>query len=223
MPFDPNQLLNSTVNLMAIKGQGVKTTSLPPATAEPITPAPMTPAAEASQGESAVMGPFDPTFYQNAFSRLGLLQIANVCDLGCGEGRFTSVMAERRQRREVYMGVDISHGRIKVAKDNFPGWNFIYGDFFSPQVRQQYERYEAFLLLNVLETLDNDLEFLVTVPSGKPMLFNCPLAPAEGLKRHFEDMGAIRERYSNYLSIKSIGRANLKNGDRHFMVVGTKW
>ncbi|MDR2366744.1 MAG: class I SAM-dependent methyltransferase [Deltaproteobacteria bacterium] len=205
MTFDPNQLLNNPANLLSLKGQ---LTPRPPveAPAEP-TPPP----------------PYDKAMYENAYGRLGLLRIANVADLGCGVGNFTGVMVGRNQRPEVYLGVDISHNNIKTAKAAYPGWNFIYGDFFDPGVRQHYERFEAYLLLNVMDVLGDELAFLDTVPSEKPVLFSMPRFAKEGSARYFPDPMELRDRYSNHLSIKSVGRFGSALGEDYSMVVGTRW
>jgi trans-aconitate methyltransferase len=161
--------------------------------------------------------------YENAYGRLGLLSIANVADLGCGVGNFTDVMVRKNQRFEVYIGVDMSHNNIKTCKATYPGWSFVYGDFHDPSVRQLYERYEAYLLLNVMDVLDDELAFLDTVPSQKPILFSMPRFPKEGSARYFDDPMTLRERYSNHLSIRSIGRCADSLGDNYSMVVGVRW
>ena len=131
-------------------------------------------------------------------------------------------MVKRNQRPEVYIGVDISHNRIKAAKAAYPGWAFVYGDFTNPQVREKYERYEAYLLLNVLDVIEDDLGFLETVPKGKPVLFSCPRDGREGSVRFFPDASSLRDRYSSLLNIKSIGRYR-SPGTVYSMVLGVKW
>ncbi|MDR3135548.1 MAG: class I SAM-dependent methyltransferase [Deltaproteobacteria bacterium] len=205
MTFDPNQLLNNPANLLSLKGQ------LAVRTAEEAKAAPVPPP------------PYDKAMYENAYGRLGLLQIANVADLGCGVGNFTGVMVARNQKPELYLGIDLSHNNIKVAKAAYPGWSFIYGDFTDPNVRQQYERYEAYLLLNVMDVLEDELAFLDTVPSEKPVLFSMPRFPKEGSARHFENPMDLRDRYSSHLSIKSVGRFNSRPGESYSMVVGVRW
>ncbi|MDR1165041.1 MAG: methyltransferase domain-containing protein [Deltaproteobacteria bacterium] len=203
MGFNPNQLLNNPASLLSIRSQAIAAQSQEPAA--PVPPP-----------------PYDKGLYRDAYSRLGLLRIDNVADLGCGVGNFTGVMTEKKQRPEVYLGVDSSHANVKVAKAAYPGWNFIYGDFNSPQVRQEYERYDAYLLLGVLDVIEDDLGFLESAPSGKPILFSAPRAPKEGSLRHFPDMYAIRERYSGLLSVKTVGRFRSAEAD-YSMVVGVRW
>ncbi|MDR2611464.1 MAG: class I SAM-dependent methyltransferase [Deltaproteobacteria bacterium] len=202
MAFNPNQLLNNPASLLAFRGQAA---ARPPEPQAPVPPP-----------------PYDKALYRDAYSRLGLLSIANVADLGCGCGNFTGVMADKNQRREVYLGVDMSHDNIRIARAAYPGWNFIYGDFNDPAVRREYERYEAYLLLNVLDVIEDDLGFLDTVPQGKPVLFSMPRAGREGSVRHFGDTFSLRERYSSQLNIRSVGR--FKAGDDVLsMVVGVRW
>ncbi|MDR2300962.1 MAG: class I SAM-dependent methyltransferase [Deltaproteobacteria bacterium] len=205
MTFDPNQLLNNPANLLSLKGQ-LAPRAMEEPSAEPVPPP-----------------PYDRAMYENAYGRLGLLHIANVVDLGCGVGNFTGVMVSRRQKPELYLGVDLSHNNIKVAKAAYPGWSFIYGDFNDPAVRQQYERYEAYLLLNMMDVMDDDLAFLDTVPSEKPVLFSMPRFPKEGSLRYFDDPALLRDRYSNYLAIKSVGRFSDAQGQTYSMVVAVRW
>jgi SAM-dependent methyltransferase len=210
MTFNPNQLLNNPVNLINLKGAGV------------IPPTPKEKPPEPPKKEPLPAPEYDKGLYKDAFSRLGLLSIANVADLGCGAGNFTGVMVERRQKPEVYIGVDMSHKQITTAKAAYPGWNFIYGDFTNPQIIEKYERYEAYLLLNVLDVIEEDLGFLEIVPPGKPILFSVPREEREGSIRFFPDPVSLRDRYSSLLNIKSIGR--FKGQDTVYsMILGVRW
>jgi SAM-dependent methyltransferase len=165
---------------------------------------------------------YDPGLYKDSFNRLGLLHIENVCDLGCGTGNFTGVMVKMRQRTEVYVGVDNSHAQISVAKAAYPGWNFIYGDFMNPQIREKYERFDAFLLLNVLDVIEDDLAALEILPSDKPVVFSMPRTPKADSIRYFDDQMALKQRYGNILNIRSVGR--YRNSEAVYsMVVGVRW
>ncbi|MDR2405585.1 MAG: class I SAM-dependent methyltransferase [Deltaproteobacteria bacterium] len=204
MAFNPNQLLNNPSALMALRGaKGQKK----------------------EEGESVqkiAPPPFNQGLYKDAFSRLGLLHIANVADLGCGAGNFTSVMVEKNQRPEVYIGVDQSHTQIQIAKQAYPGWHFVYGDFNAAYVRQEYERFEAYLLLNVLDTIEDDLGFLEGITSGKYLVFSYPKAEREGSLRFFPDNYSMRDRYSALLNIRTIGTFRGDN-EEYGMVAAVKW
>jgi trans-aconitate methyltransferase len=213
MAFNPNQLLTNPASLLSVKGL------VPPGGAPAPIPAAPPPVVEAAPVPPP---PFDPTLYENAFSRLGMLNIANVADLGCGPGNFTSVMAKRNQRKEVYIGVDISHGHIKTARAAYPDWTFIYGDFRNREVIERYERFDAYLLLNVMDVLEDDLAFLDLLPPKKLLLFDMPRFAKPGSLRYHEDASSLRDRYSAHLSIRSVGRLRLGN-DAYHMVVGERW
>jgi SAM-dependent methyltransferase len=184
---------------------------------------PKSPKADEQVKKEPIPAPvYAPGLYQDAFSRLGLLNIANICDLGCGAGNFTGIMAKNRQRPEVYLGVDNSHAQISVARAAYPGWNFIYGDFLNPQIWEQYERYEAFLLINVLDTLEDDLGLLSILPSEKPVLFSMPRSEKEGSVRFIDNQVDLKQRYGNLLNIRSVGRFRTPE-TVYSMVVGVRW
>jgi trans-aconitate methyltransferase len=215
MTFNPNQLLNNSVNLINLRGAGNQI---------PVPPTAPKPAAPPPEASKEILPPpeFERGLYRDAYSRLGLLSIANVADLGCGYGNFTSVMVERNQKPEVYIGVDISHNRIKTARASYPGWNFVYGDFMAREVREKYERYEAYLLLNVVDILEDDLGILDSLPSGKPLIFSMPRTEKEGSLRFFTDQSSLRDHYSAILNIKSIGR--FKSSEAVYsMILAHRW
>jgi trans-aconitate methyltransferase len=176
----------------------------------------------AAQAEPVPPKAYDAGLYRDAFSRLGLMRLANVCDLGCGAGNFTGVMVSRNQKPEVYLGVDHSHAQISAARASYPGWNFIYGDFTQPKVREMYERYDAFLLLNVLDSIEDDLGLLSILPSGKPVLFSMPREPREESARFFASQGELKERYGNLLSFRSVGVYRAKDM-AYSMAAAERW
>jgi hypothetical protein len=61
------------------------------------------------------------------------------------------------------------------------------------------------------------------VPSGKPILFSLPRFAKEGSLRYYPDALGMRDRYSNHLSIKSVGRFADSEGQAYSMVVGVRW
>ena len=202
MSFNPNQLLN---NPLAMMTPGL----VKPRAEENLAPVPPP--------------PFDPTMYQNAFSRLGMLSIENVADLGCGAGNFVSVMTARNQRPEVYLGIDNSHSQISIAKAAYPGWKFIYGDFTQERVKAEYERYGAFLMLNLIDTLDDDLAFLASMPEGKPLVFSVPRFERADSKLFLPDNPDVHERYSSILNIRSIGIFRNAEREAWSMVLAARW
>ena len=208
MSFNPNHLLNNPASilnrpgLMAGLDNGREDT--------PAEPPP----------------PFDPGLYNNAYGRLGLLGIDNVADLGCGAGNFVSVMITKGMRPEMYVGVDSNHRSVSTAKAAYPGWKFIYGDMRDPRIQAEYERYGAFLMLNLIDALEDDLGFLAGLPSGKPLVFS--LARSERPEACFflPESNDIRDRYSSILNIKGVGRYYPPGTDERlgwFVVMASRW
>ena len=167
--------------------------------------------------------PFEPEMYVNAYGRLGLLSIDNVADLGCGAGNFVSVMTARGQRPEMYVGIDSSHAQISIAKAAYPGWKFIYGDFNDERIRAEYERYGAFLLLNIIDTMEDDIGFFLNMPEDKPLVFSMPRFEKEGSLRWMPESRDVAERYSSILNIKSVGRFRNKSGEAWSLVLASRW
>ncbi|MDR2726286.1 MAG: class I SAM-dependent methyltransferase [Candidatus Adiutrix sp.] len=206
MSFDPHHLLNTPESLLSHPGlmAGLDNGR----EAAPAEPPP----------------PFDPGLYLNAYGRLGLLGIDNVADLGCGAGNFVSIMTSKRMRPEMYVGVDNNHQRVSTAKAAYPGWKFIYGDMRDSRIRADYERYGAFLMLNLIDTLEDDLDFLAGLPPEKPLLFS--IVGQESPEAHFflPDSNTVRDRYSSIIQIKSVGRyIDPKTNDIRFIVLGSRW
>lgn len=202
MSFNPNQLLNrpdALFNPALSRGQTGEA-------AAPVTP-PL----------------FDPGLYIDAFSRLGMMSIENVVDLGCGAGNFVSIMTARNQKPEMYLGIDNNHGQISIAKAAYPGWKFIYGDFTQERIKAEYERFGAFLMLNLVDTMPDDAAFLRSMPVGKPLLFSLPKHEREGSLFHCSEGRDIHDRYSTFLNIHSIGRYRGKAGEAWSMVIASRW
>lgn len=202
MSFNPNQLLNNPMAMLNRAVVGLET-------GEPKAPVPPP--------------PFDAEMYANAYGRLGMMSIENVVDLGCGAGNFVSIMASRNQRPEMYLGVDNNHQQISIAKAAYPGWKFLYGDFNNERVRMEYERYGAYLMLNLIDTLEDDISFLQSMPEGKPLLFSIPKFEKEGATVWLPEGRDIHDRYSSFLQIRSIGRYRNNQGEAWSMVIATKW
>ena len=206
MSFDPHHLLNTPESLLSHPGlvAGLDNGR----EGAPVEPPP----------------PFDPGLYLNAYGRLGLLGINNVADLGCGAGNFVSIMTTKGMRPEMYVGVDNNHQRISTAKAAYPGWKFIYGDMRDSRIRTDYERYGAFLMLNLVDTLEDDLDFLASLPPEKPLLLSVAGTERPEARFFLTDSNAVRDRYSSILQIKSVGRyINFDTNDLWFIVLASRW
>ncbi|MEW5721562.1 MAG: class I SAM-dependent methyltransferase [Thermodesulfobacteriota bacterium] len=165
----------------------------------------------------------DEGFYLNAYNRLGLLGINNVADLGCGVGPFVRIMTWKNQKPGVYWGVDASLDNIETARRLYPGWRFSYGDFLTDKVKMEFVKFDAFLILKVLEYLDEDLGLLQSLPSGRPVVFSAPSFEAPGHRRWFSGEADLKERYSPILNLELMGRYVDPKGKAWFMNTARRW
>lgn len=165
----------------------------------------------------------DEGLYRSAFTRLGLVGIKNVADIGCGAGNFVKVMVKMKQRPEVYMGMDKHKPFIDTARRNFPDWKFILGDFFSEQIRKELDNYGGFLILEMLDFFEKDQELLADIPSGKPVVFSVRNFESPQALRWFEDRRAVLKRYSPFLEIKQLGMYKKSSGEAWFMGTSFRW
>lgn len=75
----------------------------------------------------------DPTpLWADSFSRsiFRHRRTGRVIDIGCGDGRFTTLLAELGIRRKEYLGVDVSPGQIAFAQKLRPGHTFEVGSIY---------------------------------------------------------------------------------------------
>ena len=207
MSFNPHQLLQNPATLLSHPGLAAGRDRARECEEAPAPPP-----------------PFDRGLYLDAYSRLGMLGIDNVADLGCGAGSFVAVMTAKGMKPEMYVGVDRNHQRVKQARAAYPGWKFIYGDMRDDRIRAEYERYGAFLMLNLIDTLEDDLDFLAGLPENKPLVFSLPKTALEGSRRLLTESNDIRDRYSPVLRIGNVGRyVSPATGQGWSMVMAARW
>ena len=160
--------------------------------------------------------------YNDAFVRLGTLGIRNVADLGCGTGPFVRIMTQRGQKPNVYWGVDNDMEKIEIARKRYPEWNFNYGDLFSERIRNEFVKHEGFLLIKVLEYLENDQELIASLPQGGQVVMAAPQKEAPDRLRWYASSEDVKSRYSHFLEIKFKGRYIGHGNEVWWMVIGQR-
>ena len=122
-----------------------------------------------------------------------------VIDLGCGTGRFAELL--RRRGHTSYHGVDFAPSVVSEA------WLYCQGDGFTfadADIRQ-WEHGPAlpdeccYVLLEVLEHLDDDLDALARIPPGLPVVFSVPNFWSQSHVRRFLQPRDVFERYGALL------------------------
>ncbi|MEW6263495.1 MAG: class I SAM-dependent methyltransferase [Thermodesulfobacteriota bacterium] len=165
----------------------------------------------------------DRNLFLDAFVRLGMMRINCVADIGCGTGPFVEVMVERRQRPEVYWGVDQDMDKIETARGLYPDWSFAYGDFFTGRVKNELVKFDAYLLVRVLEHVEDDLGLLAGLESGRPVVLAVAGFEAPGQVRWFQDQHSVRERYFSLLDVKTVGQYRRPTGEIWYTASGVRW
>ena len=103
----------------------------------------------------------------------------NILEVGCAFGVLLNILADLFQIKTRY-GIDISGENIKVAKDLYPGCNFIQGtveEFISivpPEIEN--DRFDLVVLSDIVEHIPDDQGFLKSVSKiSSYVLLNLPL------------------------------------------------
>jgi hypothetical protein len=122
--------------------------------------------------------------------------------------------------------VDSNHQRISTAKAAYPGWKFIYGDMRDVRIQAEYERYGAFLMLNLIDTLEDDVDFLASLPPEKHLVFSVARSERPEANFFLAESNDVRDRYSSILKISNVGRYYYPNTDElegWFIVLASRW
>lgn len=155
--------------------------------------------------------------YQAAVSLLPLpTDNPSLADLGCGTGRCARLLKERGYRD--YWGVDFSSARVAEARRYVPGWRFDVGDLFAPDVQEQIQRRDTFIVLEVLEHLREDLALLRTLPTGAVVVFSVPTYDSAAHVRRFVDVDVASSRYETVVELPHPPTVVEKRGDRKIFV-----
>lgn len=118
-----------------------------------------------------------------------------ICEVGCGSGQFANMLFDQGYTR--YTGVDFSNYAIKLAKNANPYYanRFVCEDAFVYLQRYRKIHNTMFIMFEVLEHLNRDLELLDTLAYGSNIIFSVPNFKSFNHIRTFEDLKAIQDRY----------------------------
>ena len=109
--------------------------------------------------------------YEAAASLLSPQNHAVIADIGCGTGRFARLLYNRGYTQ--YWGVDFSDARIYEARTYVPEFQFSVGNIFDSWVKDKFEKFNTFVLLENLEHIYEDLTLLSAIPNGSRVIFFC--------------------------------------------------
>ena len=121
-----------------------------------------------------------------------------ILDLGCGVGRLARVLYEEGFKN--YVGVDFSTGMITKAREQVPKFKFIVANILSDEMNDLYKDCRTFVLLEVLEHIEKDIEVLRMIPQGSLVVISLPSYSAGGHVRYFASPKKVKVRYESILS-----------------------
>jgi len=133
--------------------------------------------------------------YKIAFSLLPT-DPGTVVDIGCGTGGMAKVLYDRGHMN--YWGIDFSPKRIEIARKTVPDFEFTVADIFD--LTDQLRRYNCFIILELLEHVERDLELITSLPQDSTVIFSVPSFDDESHVRYFGSADEIMFRYTHLLN-----------------------
>ena len=118
----------------------------------------------------------------------GLLPALPIIDLGCGTGRFGEFL--RQSGIEGYRGYDFAPDVVAEAQSYCPVYPFEVADIREWEHGRELPDECCYVLLEVLEHLDDDLDALSRIPAGLPVVFSVPNFWSHSHVRRFLQHGA---------------------------------
>lgn len=123
-----------------------------------------------------------------------------IIDLGCGVGKFAS--RALAQGKHYLAGVDYSEEAIRQAKITNPESSFYVADLYAENVLPKNDLSESkdvYILLEVLEHLEQDIKVLSNIPTGKHVIISVPSFDCASHVRVFPTADDAKKRYQGYL------------------------
>lgn len=174
--------------------------------------------------------PADPKFYEARHAAHGdrylpryiplyeaaaalIPQDAKVVELGCGAGRFAPYALDRT---EDYLGVDFAPALVEQARASNPTGLFEVRDLRTDAL----PRGEVYVLLEVLEHLDDDLALLRRIQWGRLVILSVPSFDSAAHVRKFPEEGSASARYGDLLRIEHEQVIPLPSGAFFHLIAG---
>lgn len=152
-------------------------------------------------GEGELVEPEASTWYPVYKFALDFLpspdENPTILDVGCGTGMFAKLLYKKGYTN--YSGLDFSRNRVKIARETVPDFSFNKRNMFDKQMQEVYPCFDHIVALEVLEHIENDLEFLRMIPDGKIIIFSLPNYLSISHVRAFHKEEFIRDRYGEVL------------------------
>lgn len=146
-----------------------------------------------------------------------------ICEIGCGSGQFANMLFDYGYTN--YMGIDFSGQAIELAKKANPQYTdkFVCQNAFAYLESNKKLEISVFVLLEVLEHVNQDRELLNMLPAGCTVIFSVPNFKSFNHIRVFDNLVSIQSRYG-MLDIEGhiMLPANINNDKIYHLVFATK-
>lgn len=131
---------------------------------------------------------------------------SSVVDLGCGPGHFAMYLNANRADIMAYDGCDFSKVAIDqaAALDLPDKYYFEVLDLTLVKSLYGFPDNYIFVMMEVLEHIEDDLHVLNAIPSGSTCIISVPEFDNPAHVRTFADMDAVRARYGDLIDIQDV-------------------
>lgn len=142
-----------------------------------------------------------------------------ICEIGCGSGQFANLLFDNGYTK--YSGVDFSSRAIELAKKANKDYadKFFCENAFTYLQSHKNENNELFIMFEVLEHINSDLELLNMFPCGSNIIFSVPNFKSFNHIRTFDNLAAIQSRYKMLKISDCIQLPASKNNDKIYCLV----
>jgi trans-aconitate methyltransferase len=120
-----------------------------------------------------------------------------IIDLGCGTGRFAELL--HRSGFSKYRGFDFAPSVVEEARSYCSAFEFDTADIREWEHGPDLPDVCCYVLLEVLEHLDDDCDALERIPPGCPVVFSVPNFWSESHVRRYLQPRHVFDRYGHLL------------------------
>lgn len=147
-------------------------------------------------------------------------EFQSIVDVGCGPGQFAEYIIKHIPAVD-YFGFDYSKISIQKASERVPNAKFLVGNAFDSEIVQENKN-DVFLLLEVLEHIEQDIELLSSFPTGSSIIFSVPNFDSFGHVRFYLDVEDVKHRFGDLFTDLAVEKVVLKGYSSIFLAHGVK-
>lgn len=146
--------------------------------------------------------------------------LKRVIDIGCGPGQFAEYLSAEVPRID-YLGLDFSATAIQLARRRCPELKFERKDV-REYLSEGKNDEQVYVLLEVLEHIEDDIGLLNLLPEGSKVIFSVPNFDSFGHVRFFQTREQLIERFEGAINIENVIEVSISCVSKIFIVVGVR-